>query len=127
METGGRFGGGWVGIERVSYRISLHLLGCGGRAMTMIRWARFPFSEREPQVQMWLTMEADLGRAQNTVEAYARGLEDFLGFLSRRDLPVVTVSRANVAAYVRDLDTRGSRHGAEGDTAGYGQLANATL
>lgn len=96
-------------------------------AVTTIRWDRFPLVQREPRAQAWLTIEADLGLAQNTVEAYGRAVEDFLGFLVRSNVPLITASRADIAAYVRDLSSRPRRRNAEADAAGSGRLANATL
>ena len=46
--------------------------------MSTIRWERFPLAQHELRAQSWLAMGANLGLARNTVEAYARGLEDFL-------------------------------------------------
>ncbi|MGQ9573271.1 MAG: hypothetical protein ACUVV3_08835 [Dehalococcoidia bacterium] len=67
--------------------------------MTTIRWDRFPLVQREPRAQAWLTIEADLGLAQNTVEAYGRAIEDFLGFLVRSNVALITAARADIAAY----------------------------
>ncbi len=46
-------------------------------------------------------MAAERGAAPNTLEAYRRDLEDFLGFLQRRGVPLTRVGRAEVGAYVR--------------------------
>ena len=96
-------------------------------AVTTIRWDRFPLVQREPRAQAWLTIEADLGLAQNTVEAYGRAVEDFLGFLVRSNVALITASRADIAAYVRDMSSRPRRRKADVDAAGSGRLANATL
>ncbi len=92
-----------------------------------IRWERFPLAHRELRAQSWLAMGANLGLAANTVEAYARGLEDFLRFLARSDVTPVTASRADIAAYVHELSSRPRQRAAEVGQADRGRLANATL
>ena len=110
---------------------------------TVIRWDRYPCLAVHSHARTWLTIQANLGLATNTVEAYGRALEEFFVFLAcgAGELPPVTyddarnvlasaststagaeatnaidaidadtVSRALVAAYVRDLATRPRRH-----------------
>jgi signal transduction histidine kinase len=48
-------------------------------------------------------MQANLGRAPNTVEAYGRALESYLSFVAQLALDPVTVGREQIALYVRDL------------------------
>ena len=43
-----------------------------------IRWQLFPLSFGHPQGKEWLDIQHMLGLAFNTVEAYGRGLEQFL-------------------------------------------------
>ena len=47
-----------------------------------IEWFRYPFVAADALAKAWLTTETLLGLAPNTLDAYARGLDDFLGFLS---------------------------------------------
>ncbi|HEV8639065.1 MAG TPA: hypothetical protein VG370_33075 [Chloroflexota bacterium] len=95
--------------------------------MTEVRWERFPLVAGDPRARSWLAIQADLGLAARTVEAYGRALEDYLRFSARHGVASVAAGRAHVAAYVRDLT---SRPGPRGDAvrvldSGAG-LANAT-
>ena len=45
-----------------------------------IEWFRYPFVAAHDLAKAWLTTETLLGLAPNTLDAYARGLDDFLGF-----------------------------------------------
>jgi site-specific recombinase XerD len=70
----------------------------------------------------------DLGRAARTIDAYARGLAEFLEVCEREGVDPVAASRADVAVFVRALTSRPSRHGSNvvSIDSGVG-LANATL
>lgn len=110
---------------------------------TTIRWERFPFVATHPHARIWLTIQANLGLAPHTVEAYGRAPETFFVFLARRTSETQdagdilglaagpdTISRETVAAYVRDLATRprdAAGHEAAAPTAPSDGLANATL
>jgi hypothetical protein len=48
--------------------------------MVCIPWHRFPLVSHHPHVTAWLVMQANLGLAKNTLEAYARALEEYLQF-----------------------------------------------
>jgi site-specific recombinase XerD len=83
---------------------------------------------RSAEAVAWLSIGANLGWAPRTIEAYARGLEDFLTFCARESIDPLAAGRADIAAYVRDLGARWSRRGphvvAIDSRAG---LANATI
>jgi site-specific recombinase XerD len=73
-----------------------------------------------------LALQANLGRAANTVEAYGRALEDFLGFSARRDVDG-SGCRSTWRCTSRDLDpAEPARRQRAGADSGVG-LANATL
>ena len=55
----------------------------------------------------------DLGRAPRTIDAYARGLAEYLEMCERDGVDPVTATRAHVAVFVRELTTRPSRRGRE--------------
>jgi hypothetical protein len=57
-----------------------------------IEWFRYPFVATHELAKTWLTTETLLGLAPNTLDAYARGLDDFLGFCQRADIPPVTAT-----------------------------------
>ena len=78
--------------------------------------------------QKWVQMQADLGRAPNTVDAYRRALQDYLAFCSRHAIIVETARREDIARYVRDLSLRPNPRGqALRVLDSGGGLANATL
>jgi integrase/recombinase XerD len=63
------------------------------------------------QARAWLNgfldmMAAERGAAKNTIEAYERDLEDYLGFAASRGGPV-SVSAEDVRAYLAELSERG--------------------
>ena len=75
-----------------------------------------------------LTIQANLGLAANTIEAYGRALEGYLGFSAHRGVDPDSATREHVAAYVRDLPTRPNPRGPNVRVLDSGVgLANATL
>ena len=76
----------------------------------------------------WLVLESNLGLAANTLDAYGRGLEEYIAFSAGKDTAVVTATRDHIAAYIRYLTSRPSRRAPNvlGLDSGAG-LANATL
>jgi site-specific recombinase XerD len=96
--------------------------------VTDVRWERYPAVAGYPLARAWLRIQADLGLARNTIEAYGRALQDYLTFGGDAAVAPATAGRADVAAYVRDLTTRPNPRGGgrRALDAGTG-LANATL
>jgi integrase/recombinase XerD len=94
-----------------------------------IEWFRYPFVAANALAKAWVTTETLLGLAPNTLDAYARGLDDFLGFCQRAEISPVTATRGDLARYVGDLRERphpASHQGAP-DLAPSTGLSNATL
>jgi integrase/recombinase XerD len=71
-----------------------------------IEWFRYPFVAADALAKEWLTTETLLGLAPNTLDAYARGLNDFLQFCQKADILPTTATRADLARYVGDLRGR---------------------
>ena len=71
-----------------------------------IDWALFPLLETNAQARDWLILQAKLGLAHNTIAAYGRGLNDFLGFCLRINVCPEVATRADVSSYVNDLAHR---------------------
>ena len=83
---------------------------------------------RHVQAAGWLPVWTDLGRAPRTIDAYARGLAEYLEMCEREGVDPVTPSRAHVGVYVRELTERPSRRGANVVSLDSGSgLANATV
>jgi integrase/recombinase XerD len=81
-----------------------------------------------PHAAAWLRMRIDLGLAPRTVDAYRRGLAEYLASCDRQGVDPVQARRAHLARYVRELRERPSRRGGNvvALDSGVG-LANATL
>ena len=93
-----------------------------------IRWDRFPRVHGTLEGKKWLEIQHLLGLAANTVEAYGRGLEDFLRWCEGARVEAVGAGRAELARYVGDLRSRPGPRG-KGVVAldsGAG-LSNATM
>ena len=89
---------------------------------------KWPVLGRHAQAAEWLQVWADLGRSPRTIDAYARGLAEFLQVCEGRGIDPAWAGRADIAVFVRELRSRPSRHGANvvALDSGVG-LANATL
>jgi integrase/recombinase XerD len=74
--------------------------------MTQINWERFPFLAQSAFAKSWLMIQITFCLAANTVDAYARALEDYLSFCSRRGIESVVAKREHIAAYVHELTIR---------------------
>ena len=93
-----------------------------------IRWSRFPQVAKTPEGKQWLEIQHMLGLASNTIEAYGRGLEDFLGWCKHSEVVATAASRADVAGYVGNLRARpGYRGKGVVSLDSGGGLSNATL
>ena len=91
-------------------------------------WVKWPVLGRHERAAEWLSIWADLGRAPRTIDAYARGLAEYLEACERNGIDPVAATRAQVAAFVRELRTRPSRRGGNVVALDSGAgLANATL
>jgi len=89
---------------------------------------RWPVLARHERAAEWLQVWADLGRAPGTVEAYARGLAEYLQVCERDGIDPLTASRAQVAVFVRELASRPHRRGGNVVSIDSGAgLANATM
>lgn len=96
--------------------------------MAVIRWARHPHVAAEDWSRRWLQIQADLGLAQNTVDAYGRGLEEFLCFVKSMEASVLEINRERIAAYIRFLRTKPGHENRNVVTIdSMSHLSNATL
>jgi len=77
-----------------------------------IEWFRYPRTAELSPARKWLISEAFLGLAPNTLDAYARGVEDFLAFCHHAELNPLTATRGDLARYVGDLRQRSLPHSA---------------
>lgn len=88
----------------------------------------WPVFARHVRAAEWLGVWADLGRAPRTIDAYARGLAEYLELCERDGVDPISAGRVHVAAFVRELTSRPSRRGRNVLSLDSGAgLANATL
>lgn len=96
--------------------------------MVEVHWEHFPQVAQNLHARAWLTIQADLGLAANTVEAYGRALEDYFSFTRRSIVEPDSATRATIAGYVHDLTSRVNPRGSPVRVLDSGAgLANATL
>ena len=89
---------------------------------------KWPVLGRHEVAAGWLRIWADLGRAPRTIDAYARGLAEYLDVCERENVDPATASRAHVAVFVRELTSRPSRRGPNVVSIDSGAgLSNATI
>ena len=69
-------------------------------------------------------MQANLGLAPNTIDAYGRALDDYIRFSTAASVDVATAGREHVARWVRDLCERPNAAAAGARQSG---LSNATI
>jgi integrase/recombinase XerD len=99
-----------------------------GGFMTMVLREKWPVLGRCEQAGEWLQIWSDLGRAPRTIDAYGRGLAEYLQVCERDGIDPLTANRSQVAAFVRELTSRPSRRGANVLALDSGAgLSNATL
>ena len=124
--TSGAVGKGWESPPPAGGGLSIG--SDMGKQSGEVRWERFPSVAGLAEGKQWLEIQSMLGLAHNTVEAYGRGLEDFLRWCGRSRVVARCAGRDDVARYVVDLrqrrGPRGERVVALDSGAG---LSNATI
>ena len=103
----------------------------------MVLTEKWPVLGRHEQAALWLQVWTDLGRAPRTIDAYTRGLAEYLLICEREDVDLiceredvdpVTATRAHVAVFVRELTSRPHCRGGNVVSIESGSgLANATI
>ncbi|WP_433382100.1 tyrosine-type recombinase/integrase [Streptosporangium sp. CA-115845] len=94
----------------------------------MVLEEKWPVLGRHNRAAEWLRIWVDLGRAPRTVDAYARGLAEYLEVCERDGVDPIAANKANVAVFVRELSSRPNRRGANVLSLDSGAgLSNATI
>ena len=94
----------------------------------MILEEKWPVLGRHERAAEWLRIWVDLGRAPRTIDAYARGLAEYLLVCEREGIDRVDANRSQIALFVKDLRTQPSRRGTNIVVLDSGSgLANATM
>ncbi len=96
--------------------------------MTEIQWTLYPYVAELEHAKAWLGIQKKLLRAPKTIDAYARGLNDFLSVCRRFAIRVETATKGDIASYVEEMARR-PRQQARGSLHRYGTvgLANKTI
>ncbi|MFD9669245.1 hypothetical protein ACFWAY_48120 [Rhodococcus sp. NPDC059968] len=81
---------------------------------TLVLEETWPMLGRHVQAAGWPRVWTDLGRTPRTIDAYPRGLAEYLEMYEREGVDPLTASRAHVGVYVRELTNRPIRRGANG-------------
>src|SRR5260370_38396757 len=68
-----------------------------------VRWERYRRVSENPHAREWLKFQAARGLAANTIEAYGRDLDRYLGFLQTENIPFHSVIRPTIGAYIRSI------------------------
>jgi len=84
-------------------------------------WSHYPLAAAEPHSRSWLTLLGNLGRSPATVDAYGRGLDQYLRFCRDLRLDAPSATLEHVSLFIRYLDGE-----AEGAPARV-RVSNATL
>jgi integrase/recombinase XerD len=93
-----------------------------------IRWGRYPAVAQDSLARRWIEGQALLGLAPNTIDAYARALQDFLTYCQQTEIRPAQATRDQVVQYVGDLRRRPNPRGANVLALDSGAgLSNATL
>ena len=95
--------------------------------MESIRWSLYARVAAVESARNWVEIQQKLLRAPKTIDAYARGLNDFLGVCQRRGLRVESATRGDIACYVEDLATRPRSENLNSNGDNTAGLANKTI
>ena len=68
-----------------------------------VRWDRYPRVSESPHGREWLKFQSSRGLAANTLDAYGRNLDAYLGFLASKGIPFDGVVRSTVGLYIRAI------------------------
>jgi integrase/recombinase XerD len=91
----------------------------------LVCWERYPKVAVHKTGRAWLQIQANLMLAPNTIDAYARGLEQYLSFSLESGIQVETVSKDHVARYVHFLAKK--PHPQARSIGSRGGLSNGTI
>lgn len=117
----------WNHLRGLRSRTGTHGLKDQRYQMVELR-EKWPILGRHEQAAAWLQVWQDLGRAPRTIDAYARGLAEYLELCERESVDPAQATRAHVALHVRELSSRPSRRGVNVVALDSGAgLSNATL
>jgi len=68
-----------------------------------LRWARYHRVSENPHARQGLEFQAARRLAANTLDAYGRDLDRYVGSLEGADIPLEAVNRSTLAGYLRSV------------------------
>ncbi|QVQ38659.1 site-specific integrase (plasmid) [Pseudochrobactrum algeriensis] len=71
--------------------------------------------QADVQIESWITLQRDLGKAPNTVAAYERGVRHFAAFCRMASIDLLHARKGTIAAYLHHLCARPLGGGRTGD------------
>ena len=89
--------------------------------MTEPVWTSFPIAAADPHCQTWLTLLGNLGRSSATIDAYGRGLDQYLRFCRGLGIDATEATLEQVSLFVRHL------RGDPGEVQARARVSDATL
>lgn len=92
-----------------------------------LRWERYHRVSENPHARQWLEFQAARGLAANTLDAYGRDLDRYVGFLEGADIPLEAVNRSTLAGYLRSVAELPEPRILKGGRESRATLSNATL
>ncbi len=96
--------------------------------MSEIHWSFYPRVIAVSRARAWIEINEKLLRAPKTIDAYARGLEDFLSVCDRLGIEYETATTADIASYVDEMAHRPRKRSPRSNNVNRaGALANKTM
>lgn len=95
--------------------------------MDEIRWEFYPRVAAQEHAREWLLFLSKMQKAPKTIDAYARCLNDLIGFFEQANLLLIEASRGDMAAYLDDLHHRVNPKGRGNVRTQAGGLSHATI
>jgi integrase/recombinase XerD len=95
--------------------------------MDEIRWEFYPRVAAQEHAREWILFLSKMQKAPKTIDAYARCLNDLIGFFEQANLPLIEASRGDLAAYLDDLHRRANPKGRGNARTHAGGLSHATI
>lgn len=92
-----------------------------------VRWKRYPRVSENPHAREWVKFQSSRGLAANTLDAYGRNLDAYLGFLASKGIPFDGVVRSTVGLYIRAITDLPVPKVLKGGREARTTLANSTL
>ena len=92
-----------------------------------LRWERYQRVYDNPYAKEWLQFQAARGLAANTIDAYGRDLNAYLGFLESTGISLDSVARNTLSAYIRRIAELPAPRVLKGGLETKTTLSNATL